>query len=83
MSLTCFQTYDIRGQINIDIDERIAYRIGRAVAQHFNAKSVIVGFDARESSLPFATAVARGVKDSGSNVLDIGLAGTEENFIEK
>jgi phosphomannomutase len=78
MSLTCFQAYDIRGRINIDIDEDIAYRIGRAVGQHFSAKSVIVGFDARETSFSFARAVACGIKDSGSNVLDIGLAGTEE-----
>ncbi|GIS16309.1 MAG: hypothetical protein CM15mP117_17410 [Alphaproteobacteria bacterium] len=32
--LTCFKAYDIRGEIGIDIDAGIAYRIGRAVAQH-------------------------------------------------
>ena len=40
--LTCFKAYDIRGELGIDIDAEIAYRIGRAVAQHFNAKKVIV-----------------------------------------
>ena len=31
--LTCFKAYDIRGEINVNIDEDITYRIGRAVAQ--------------------------------------------------
>ena len=47
--LTCFKAYDIRGEIGVNIDEGIAYRIGRAVAQHFGAKSIVIGFDAREN----------------------------------
>ena len=43
-TLTCFKAYDIRGEINLNIDESIAYRIGRAVAEHFKAGSVVVGF---------------------------------------
>jgi len=35
--LTCFKAYDVRGEIDVTIDESIAYRIGRAVAQHFCA----------------------------------------------
>ena len=31
--LTCFKAYDIRGEIGVNIDETVAYRIGRAVAQ--------------------------------------------------
>ena len=78
--LTCFKAYDIRGEIGVNIDEGIAYRIGRAVAQHLDAKAVVMGFDARASSPAFAAAAARGVVDSGSNVLDIGMAGTEEMY---
>ena len=44
--LTCFKAYDIRGELGVDIDAEIAYRIGRAVAQHFDAKSVVIGRDA-------------------------------------
>ena len=40
--LTCFKAYDVRGEIGVNIDEDIAYRIGRAVAQHFSAKSVAI-----------------------------------------
>ena len=78
--LTCFKAYDIRGEIGVNIDEGIAYRIGRAVAQHLDAKAVVMGFDARASSPAFAVAVARGVMDAGSDVLDIGMAGTEEMY---
>ncbi len=78
--LTCFKTYDIRGEINVNIDSSIAYRIGRAVAQHLDARSVVVGFDARATSPTFAAAAARGVMDAGADVLNIGLAGTEEMY---
>ena len=80
IDLTCFKAYDIRGEIDVNIDEDIAYRIGRATAQHFKAKTVVIGFDARETSPAFAAAAARGVMDAGSDVLSIGMAGTEEMY---
>ena len=78
--LSCFKAYDIRGEIGVNSDEGIVYRIGRAVAQHFGAKSVVIGFDARETSPAFAAAAARGAMDAGADVLDIGMAGTEEMY---
>ena len=78
--LSCFKAYDIRGEIGVNIDENIAYRIGRAVAQHLRAKSVVIGFDARETSPAFATAASQGVRDAGADVLNIGMAGTEEMY---
>ena len=78
--LTCFKAYDIRGEIGVNIDEDIAYRIGRAVAQHFCAKSIVIGFDARETSPAFAAAAARGAMDAGADIMDIGMAGTEEMY---
>ena len=78
--LSCFKAYDIRGEINVDIDAKIVYRIGRALSQHFAAISVVVGYDARETSPTFAYAMAEGIQDSGSNVINIGLAGTEEMY---
>ena len=78
--LTCFKAYDIRGIVGIDINEEICYSIGRAIAQHFNARKVAIGFDARETSPNYAKAIAEGVMDQGSDVLDIGLSGTEEMY---
>ena len=52
--LTCFKAYDIRGELGVNLDAGIAYRVGRAAA--------------------------RGVTEAGCNVLDIGLAGTDEMY---
>jgi phosphomannomutase len=78
--LTCFKAYDVRGEIGVNIDEDIAYRIGRAVAQHLSAKSVVIGFDAREASPAFAAAASHGARDAGADVINIGMAGTEEMY---
>ena len=76
--LTCFKAYDVRGELGVNFDAAIADRIGRAVAEHFGSGPIVIGYDARETSLELAEAVARGVCDAGSKVLDLGMAGTEE-----
>ena len=78
-NLSCFKTYDIRGEINVNIDESIVYRISRATSQHFSAKSVVVGFDARKTS-PTTPLPRQKQYDPGSDVINIGLAGTEEMY---
>lgn len=78
--LTCFKAYDIRGKLGEQLNEDIAYRIGRAYAQHLNARNVVVGGDARETSEPLKLALAKGLQDSGCNVTDIGMVGTEEIY---
>ena len=78
--LTCFKAYDIRGRLGVDLDAEIAYRIGRAFGQALNAKSIVLGRDARASSEELAASVARGLTDAGCHVLDLGLSGTEEMY---
>ena len=46
-ALTCFKAYDIRGKLGEELNEEIAYRIGRAFAEHTKAKNVVVGGDIR------------------------------------
>lgn len=70
----------MRGEIGVSIDEGIAYRSGWAVAQHFSAKSVVIGFDARETNQAFVAAASRGALDVSANVMNIGMAGTEEMY---
>ena len=79
-SLTCFKAYDIRGRLGIDLDEDVAYRIGRAFAQALSAKTVVLGRDIRATSEDLATSVARGLTDAGCVVLNLGLSGTEEMY---
>ena len=78
--LTCFKTYDIRGEIDVNLDEDVAYRVGRATAQILNASDIVVGYDARQTSPLYAKNVSNGIMDTGCNVLMIGLAGTEEMY---
>ena len=80
MRLTCFKAYDIRGKLGVDLDADIAHRIGRAFAQALEAKRVVLGRDIRESSAELADAVAAALIAEGCEVLNLGLAGTEEMY---
>ena len=80
MTLTCFKAYDIRGKLGEELNEDIAYRIGRAYAQHLGAKRVVVGGDVRLTSESLKLAVARGLMDGGADVIDIGMTDTEEVY---
>ncbi|RKS84687.1 phosphomannomutase [Orbus hercynius] len=78
--LTCFKAYDVRGKLGTELNENIAYRIGRAYGEYLQAKTVIVGCDVRLSSESLKLALAQGLQDAGVDVIDIGLAGTEEVY---
>jgi phosphomannomutase len=75
--ITCFKAYDVRGRVPAELDEDTAYRIARGYAAFVEPKSVAVGRDIRTSSAALAAAVTRGLTDSGVDVLDIGVGGTE------
>jgi phosphomannomutase len=80
MNLTCFKAYDIRGRLGVDLDEAVATRIGRGFAQALGAKRVVVGRDCRASSTTLSAAVIGALLAEGGEVLDLGLAGTEEMY---
>jgi len=80
MKLPCFKAYDIRGRLGEELNEDIAYRIGRAYAQHLSARRVAVGGDIRLTSEPLKQALANGLMDGGADVIDIGMTGTEEVY---
>lgn len=75
-----FKAYDIRARVPDELDEDMAYRIGRAFAAQLDARRVVVGRDMRLSSEALADALAKGLTEGGSDVLDIGLCGTEEVY---
>lgn len=78
--LTCFKAYDIRGRLGSELNEEIAYKIGRAYGQIYQPKTVVVGCDVRLSSEDLKQATIRGLNDAGVNVLDLGMTGTEEVY---
>ncbi len=75
-----FKAYDIRGRIPDELNEDIAYRIGRAYATLLNAKKVCVGRDVRLSSKSISEALSAGLNFQGCDVVDIGLCPTEEVY---
>ncbi|KKQ39715.1 MAG: Phosphomannomutase [Candidatus Moranbacteria bacterium GW2011_GWC2_37_73] len=50
MNKSIFKAYDIRGLYPQDLNGQDAYQIGRAIVQHTNAKTIVIGADMRTSS---------------------------------
>lgn len=80
ISINCFKAYDIRGRVPDELNEDIAYRIGRATVDYLKAGTVVIGHDIRLSSPALSAALSRGIVEAGANVLDIGQCGTEEIY---
>ncbi|MBP2546882.1 phosphomannomutase CpsG [Acinetobacter guillouiae] len=78
--LTCFKAYDIRGKLGTELNEEIAYKVGRAYGQIYQPKTVVIGCDVRLTSEALKQATIRGLNDAGVNVLDLGMTGTEEVY---
>jgi len=82
MSMKCFKAYDIRGRVPDELNEEIAYRLGRAFARTVGPGPVVVGYDIRKDSPAFATSIVRGLNGEGRDAIDIGLCGTEEVYFQ-
>ena len=67
-----FGAYDVRGIYPDEVNEELAYRVGKAFVQLLGAKRVAVGYDIRLSGPSIAEALARGLTESGCDVVDIG-----------
>jgi phosphomannomutase len=80
-----FKAYDVRGLHPDQMDERLAYRIGRGFAhvlsdlQEVPVATLRVGLgrDMRLTAPAMAEAYARGIADEGADVIDVGMVGTE------
>ena len=80
MKGTALKAYDIRGRFPDEINEEMAYRIGRIFADQFGAKSVAVGHDIRLSGKALVDALTLGLTEMGCDVFDIGMCGTEQIY---
>jgi phosphomannomutase len=76
-SITCFKAYDLRGRIPAELNDDVAYRVARGYAQFLTPGRIVVGRDIRLSSACLTDAVCRGLTDSGVEVFDVGVCGTE------
>jgi len=62
-----FREYDIRGLADTELDDELAYHLGRAFATKLrreNKKTISVGYDLRQSSTRIFSALAKGLVES-------------------
>ena len=78
--ISCFKAYDVRGRIPTELNQEVAFKIGVAIASYFSTQSVVIGYDVRPSSLEILDALAKGIQSQQSDVMSIGLCGTEEIY---
>ncbi len=74
--MSIFKAYDIRGTVPDQLDEDLAYRIGRSFVTFLGCDRVVVGRDVRASSDSLFAALAKGITDQGADVIDIGRSDT-------
>ncbi len=90
LDLSCFKNNDIRGIIGQQINEPLAYLLGKAFGEYVLSAApktsfddlvqVVIGRDNRETSLSLQEAMTKGLIESGITVIDLGMTGTEEVY---
>src|SRR6266540_782624 len=79
-----FKAYDVRGVVPDQLDESVARATGAAFVEVLDILAspgaVVVGYDMRPSSPALASAFAEGVTSTGADVIDIGLASTDQLY---
>ncbi len=74
--MSIYKECDIRGIYPKELNEKNAYEIGRAVGTMMSAKTLAVGGDVRLSTQMLKDNLIKGLRDSGTNVIDIGMVPT-------
>jgi phosphomannomutase len=72
-----FKSYDVRGIVPSQLNDDIAYAIGRAFVEVLDRKNICIGRDMRPSGADFMAALSRGAADAGADVTQIGLISTD------
>jgi phosphomannomutase len=72
-----FKSYDIRGIVPAQLNDDIAYAIGRAFVEVLDRKHICIGRDMRPSGPDFMAAMSRGATDAGADVTQVGLISTD------
>ncbi len=78
-----FKAYDIRGIVGQSLTGEIVEAIGHALGSEAKARqqhTIAIGRDGRLSGPAFAKALARGIQNSGVNVIDVGMVATPMTY---
>ena len=74
-----FRGYDIRGLVPEELDMDTAYTIGLGFGTYIKQlgkTTCIVGYDNRLSSPELSSALMTGIKETGINIISLGLVTT-------
>jgi len=71
-----FGTAGIRGSIGSKVTPELALNVGKAIGTYIDTGTVVVGRDARTSSVMLESALVSGLLSTGVNVIRIGLVPT-------
>jgi len=74
------KSYDIRGLVGREINEKLCHDIGIAFANLVESEEIVVGFDMRPTSQSLVQAFSEGVRKTGTNVVNIGLSATDQLY---
>ncbi|MGZ3497288.1 MAG: phosphomannomutase/phosphoglucomutase [Vulcanimicrobiaceae bacterium] len=77
MNAAIFKSYDVRGIYPAELNDDVAYQIGRCFVPLLNAKTVAVGRDMRPSGEKLYEAFARGATEAGADVVYVGMVSTD------
>ena len=75
-----FKAYDIRGVYPEQLNEEVAYAVGRAFVSFLKPSEVIVGRDMRLSSPAIKAHLLLGLTEQGADVIDIGMVSTDQYY---
>lgn len=80
LAKTMFREYDLRGRVNDkELNEKSMYLIGRAYSSQLGKRGIkdaVLGYDYRSYSEDLASAIQKGLLDSGINVINLGMITT-------
>jgi phosphomannomutase len=71
------KAYDIRGTVPDQLRADVAHALGVGFARFASSDRIIVARDMRRSGVELAEEFARGAREQGVDVIDIGLASTD------
>lgn len=76
MNLSAFKAYDVRGNYPDEVNEKLAYLVGRSLVRYLSAKTIVVGRDMRASSPSLSEKLIEGIICEGADVVSIGMCTT-------
>lgn len=79
--MSIFKAYDVRGVYPSELNEEIAYKVGRAFVTFLKVNNVAVSQDMRQSSKSIKESLIKGITDQGADVIEVeGLCSTPKNY---